>query len=280
MQIVDTHQHLWDLELCSYAWTKNHTTLNRSFRMNDYLAAIAGCEVVKTVHLECDVDEPFLLQETQHLLRLAEQPDNPLTGVVAGCRPEHDDFKDYLAQIVGHPNLKGLRRVLHVVPDEVSQAPAFVPNLRLLEQYNLSFDLCVLARQLPLALRLSKECPGVQFILDHCGNPRIAENDLAKWRERIAEVAAHPNVVCKISGIITNASANWTAEELRPAVEHVIACFGWERVLFGSDWPVCTLNGNFKQWLAALLDLTKAAGMEKQRKLFQNNAERVYRLNE
>jgi predicted TIM-barrel fold metal-dependent hydrolase len=265
MQIVDTHQHLWDLELCSYAWTKNHATLNRSFRMNDYLAATAGCEVIKTVHLECDVDEPFLLQETQHLLRLAEQPDNPLAGVVAGCRPEYADFKDYLAQIVGHPNLKGVRRVLHVVPDEVSQVPDFIPNLRLLEQHNLSFDLCVLARQLPLALRLSQECPGVQFVLDHCGNPRIAENDLAEWRERIAEIAAQPNVVCKISGIITNASA-------------VIACFGWERVLFGSDWPVCTLNGGFKQWLQALLDLTETAGAEKQRKLFQTNAERVYRL--
>ena len=81
MQIVDTHQHLWDLELCSYAWTKNNAALNRSFRMSDYLAATAGCEVIKTVHMECDVDEPFLLQETQHLLRLAEQPDNPLTGV-------------------------------------------------------------------------------------------------------------------------------------------------------------------------------------------------------
>jgi predicted TIM-barrel fold metal-dependent hydrolase len=199
-------------------------------------------------------------------------------GVVAGCRPEYDDFKDYLAQIVGHPNLKGLRRVLHVVPDEVSQSPAFVSNLRLLEQHDLSFDLCVFARQLPLALRLVQACPGVQFILDHCGNPRIAENDLAQWREQLAEVAAQPNVVCKISGIITNASPAWTAKELRPAVKYVIACFGWERVMFGSDWPVCTLNGNFKQWLEALLNLTEAAGEEQQRKLFQTNAERVYRL--
>jgi predicted TIM-barrel fold metal-dependent hydrolase len=278
MKIIDTHQHLWDLEQFPYSWTNNQTALKRSFRMSDYFAATAGLEISKTVHLECDVDEAFMLEETRHILRLAEQPDNPLTGVVACCRPERADFKDYLAQIAGHPNLKGLRRILHVVPDEVSHSPAFVPNLRLLEQYGLSFDLCVLARQLPLAIRLARECPGVQFILDHCGNPQIAEDDLADWRAQLAELAGYPNVVCKVSGIVTNASAAWTAEELRPPVEHVIACFGWERVMFGSDWPVCTLAASFKQWVEALSELTREAGAEKQRKLFQTNAERVYRL--
>jgi predicted TIM-barrel fold metal-dependent hydrolase len=278
MQIIDTHQHLWDLELFTYAWTKNHATLNRSFRVADYRAATAGFDVVKTVHLECDVDEPFMLAETEHILRLAEQPDNPLSGVVACCRPERADFPEYLAQLAGRPRLKGLRRVLHVVTDEVSLSPVFVPNLRLLAEHNLSFDLCVLARQLPLAIRLVKECPEVQFILDHCGNPRIAETKLAGWRVHITELASYPNVACKVSGLITNASPQWTAAELRPAVEHVLEAFGWERVMFGSDWPVCTLAGSFRQWVEALLELTQAAGAENQRKLFQSNAERIYRL--
>lgn len=278
MQIVDTHQHLWDLDLFQYSWTASQPALNRSFRFDDYYAATAGFDVVKTVHLECDVDELFMLGETQHILRLSEQPDNPLAGVVACCRPEHDDFPDYLAQIAGHPNLKGLRRILHVVPDEVSLTPCFVPNLRLLEAHNLSFDICVLARQLPLAIRLVQECPDVQFILDHIGNPSIAENDLAQWRVELAELASYPNVVCKVSGAITNASPNWTAEELRPAIEHVINTFGWERVMFGSDWPVCTLKGTWKQWAEALIELTKDASTEQKNKLFQTNAERIYRL--
>jgi predicted TIM-barrel fold metal-dependent hydrolase len=278
MQIVDTHQHLWDVELFRYAWTKQHPTLNRSFRLTDYRAATAGFEVSQTVHLECDVDEEFMLAETEHILRLAEQPDNPLSGVVASCRPERADFPVYLAQLAQHARLKGFRRVLHVVPDEVSLAPAFVPNVRRLAEHHLSFDLCVLARQLPLASRLVKECPDVQFILDHCGNPPIAANALADWRAQLGELAQYPNVACKISGIITNASPNWTAAELRPVVEHVIESFGWERVMFGSDWPVCTLAGSFKQWVDALQELTQAAGAENQRKLFQTNAERIYRL--
>lgn len=278
MQIIDTHQHLWDLDQFDYSWTKNQPALNRSFRFDDYYAATAGFDIIKTVHLECDVDEPHMLGETQHILRLAEQPDNPLSGVVACCRPEHEDFPAYLDQIAGHPLLKGLRRILHVVPDEVSLTPCFVPNLRLLEQHNLSFDICVLARQMPLAIRLVEECPGVQFILDHIGNPSVAENDLTQWRKDLAILANHPNIVCKVSGVITNASDHWTAEELRPAVESVIECFGWERVMFGSDWPVCTLKGTFKQWTEALLELTKDAGAENREKLFRANAERVYKL--
>ena len=278
MQIIDTHQHLWDLDQFDYSWTKNQPALNRSFRFDDYYAATAGFDIIKTVHLECDVDEHHMLGETQHILRLAEQPDNPLSGVVACCRPEHEDFPAYLDQIAGHPLLKGLRRILHVVPDEVSLTPCFVPNLRLLEQHNLSFDICVLARQMPLAIRLVEECPGVQFILDHIGNPSVAENDLTQWRKDLAILANHPNIVCKVSGVITNASDHWTAEELRPAVESVIECFGWERVMFGSDWPVCTLKGTFKQWTEALLELTKDAGAENREKLFRANAERVYKL--
>lgn len=278
MQIVDTHQHLWDLELFSYAWTKHHPTLNHSFHMSDYRAASAGFEISKTVHLECDVDEQYMLAETEHILWLAAQPNNSLTGAVACCRPERADFPDYLAQLARHTRLKGFRRVLHVVPEEVSLSPVFVPNLRLLADHNLSFDLCVLARQLPLAIRLVKECPQVQFILDHCGNPPIASGDLTDWRAQLAELAQSPNVACKVSGIINHASPNWTAAELRPVVEHVIESFGWERVMFGSDWPVCTLAGTFKQWVEALLELTQAAGPENQQKLFQTNAERIYRL--
>jgi predicted TIM-barrel fold metal-dependent hydrolase len=119
----------------------------------------------------------------------------------------------------------------------------------------------------------------VQFILDHCGNPRIKEKELAPWQDRIAEVAGYPNIVGKISGIVTNATPNkWTPAELKPYVDHMIKSFGWERVLFGSDWPVVLLNSTYKRWAEALILLTKDAGAEQQRKLFQTNAERIYRL--
>ncbi len=277
--IIDTHQHLWDLDQFHYSWTANRPALNRSFKLDDYFEATQGLNLVKSVHVEADVDEEFMLEETLHALSLAERDDNPIAGVVAAARPECDDFREYVERIAGHPHLKGIRRILHTESDELSTTTTFVENVRSLEETGLSFDLCVLARQLPQATRLVKQCPNVNFILDHCGNPDIKNRDYDLWRERIEEIAGFPNVACKVSGIVVNTGiGNWTVEDLRPAVEHVIAGFGWDRVMFGSDWPVCTLAASFKQWLEALMFLTKDAGEENQRKLLCENAERIYRL--
>ncbi len=279
MQIVDTHQHLWDLDQFPYSWTANRPPLNRSFRVNDYFEATRGIRVAKSVHVEADVDEDFMLQETLHALSLARRGDNPVAGVVAAARPERDDFRRYIEQIAAHQRLKGVRRILHTQPDDLSTTAAFVENVRSLEAHGLSFDICVLARQLPLAINLVEQCPTVSFILDHCGNPDIRNRDYGQWREDLRRIAGFPNVVCKISGIVVNTNTeSWTIEDLRPAVEWVIKCFGWDRVMFGSDWPVCTLAASFKQWFLALTFLTKEAGEENQRKLFCENAERVYRL--
>ncbi|HET7213722.1 MAG TPA: amidohydrolase [Terriglobia bacterium] len=278
MKIIDTHQHLWDLGLFKYSWLDGIPPLRKSFRMEDYLKAGEGLEIEKTVHLEADVDEPYMLEETRHILALAGQ-DNPLQGVVACGRPENPHFADYLDQIAGHPKLKGIRRVLHTQPDEVGQSSLFAENVRLLAAYGLSFDICAQARQLPIAIRLIKDCPEVSFILDHCGNPQVKEQVFDPWRRHIQEASKLPNVVCKVSGILANADReNWTPDDLRPYVEHVIECFGWDRVMFGSDWPVCTLAAPLRKWVETLAALTRGAGEEKQRKLFYENAARVYRL--
>lgn len=278
MKIVDTHQHLWDLEKFSYEWTARADVLNRSYRLGDYRAATESLEIYKTVFLECDVDDEFRADEAKYICELSENPATKIAGVVAAARPEESGFEEYL-QSIAHPNLKGVRRILHVVSDDTIDLPGFIANVQKLPKYNLSFDICVLARQLPIAIRLVKECPDVQFVLDHCGNPRIEENELSPWQDLIAELASYPNVVGKISGIVTNAAPNtWTAEDLRPFVNHMIASFGWERVMFGSDWPVCLQNSTYQKWAEALLLLTADAGIAKQTKLFQTNAERVYCL--
>lgn len=279
MQIVDTHQHLWDTDLFRYSWLASVPSLNRSFRMTDYLTATRGLNVVKSVHLEADVDEPYMLDETRHILALADQPDNPLEGVVACGRPENEGFKAYLDQLAGHPKLKGIRRVLHTQPDDVGQGATFIRNVTALSSYNLSFDICVLARQLPIATELVSKCPKVVFILDHCGVPQVKERNLDPWRAHITEIAKFPNVSCKISGLVAYADpAGWTKEDLRPFIDHVIGSFGWDRVLFGSDWPVCTLSASYRQWVEALQAISQAAGEVNQRKLFCDNAIRVYRL--
>jgi len=279
MQIVDTHQHLWDPDLFRYSWLQSVPTLNRPFRMADYLEAAQGMNLVKSVHLEADVDEPFMLDETRYLLALADQPDNPLSGIVACGRPEKEGFRTYLDKIAGNPRLKGIRRILHTQPDDVGQGRTFLESIASLKDYGLSFDLCVLARQLPIAINLVLKCPDVTFVLDHCGVPQVKERILDPWRPHIAEIAKLPNVNCKISGLVAYADPErWTEDDLRPYVEHVISCFGWDRVLFGSDWPVCTLSASCKQWVEALSSITRSAGEANQQKLFRDNALRVYRL--
>ena len=279
MKIVDTHQHLWDLDLFRYAWLEQFPVLNRSFRMDDYLAATRGLTVEKSVHLEADVDEPFMLDETSHVLRLADRADNPLAGVVACGRPESKEFQSYLEKVLGHPKLKGIRRVLHTQPDELGQGETFIGNVRSLANHGLSFDICVLERQLPLATRLVSRCPEVTFILDHCGVPQVKDKVLEPWRSNLRELSRFSNVFCKISGLVAYADPdNWTADDLRPYIDHVIECFGWDRVMFGSDWPVCTLSASYRQWVDVLLSLTRGAGEENQKKLFHDNAVRTYRL--
>jgi predicted TIM-barrel fold metal-dependent hydrolase len=279
MQIVDTHLHLWDPDMFRYSWLQSIPSLNRPFRTPDYIEATQGLSVVKSVHVEADVDEPFMLDETRRLLALADRPGNTLAGIVACGRPEKKAFRNILDKIAGHPKLKGIRRVLHTQPDDVGRSETFVHNIGSLADYGLSFDLCVLARQLPIAINLVSMCPDELIILDHCGMPQVKERILEPWRSHIAELAKLPNVYCKISGLVAYADpTRWTEDDLRPYVEHVISSFGWDRVLFGSDWPVCTLSASFRQWVKALLSITRDAGPAKQNKLFYNNAIRVYRL--
>jgi len=279
MAIVDTHQHLWDPGMFSYSWLQNVPALQRAFRMSDYLEATKGLDVVKSVHVEADVDEPYMVEETKFLFGLADQADNPLSGIVACVRPEKPGFEAHLEKIAGHPALKGVRRILHTEPDDLGRGKTFIENVGRLAGYGLSFDICVLARQLPVAIGLVSQCPEVSFILDHCGVPQVKEKVVDPWRAHIKEIAGYGNVVCKISGVVAYADpAKWTAEDLRPYIEYVIECFGWDRVMFGSDWPVCTLAASYRQWVEGLWSIIGTAGQEKQRRLFHDNAVRVYRL--
>jgi predicted TIM-barrel fold metal-dependent hydrolase len=278
MQLVDTHQHLWDLDQFPYSWCAGVPKLNRSFRLEEYRAAAEGLGVVKTVFMECDVDEPHLLYEARHIQSLANQ--HPLiSGIIAACRPEREGFRQHLDELLKLPALRGVRRVLHTMPDETSQSSLFSDLLNGLTQHGLTFDLCVAARQLPVGLNLVKRCPNVTFILDHCGVPDVKGKALDPWRQHIRELAQLPNVHCKISGLVAYADPDhWTTADLRPWVEHILEQFGWDRVVWGSDWPVCTLSATFRQWVGAALELTAHASPDDREKVFRRNAERIYRV--
>lgn len=278
MELVDTHQHLWDLERLPYSWCSGIPSLNRSFRLGDYQEAKAGLGIGRSVFVECDVDEPHLLDEARAIQALADSHPS-IAGIVASCRPEKAGFGAHIEALARLPRVKGVRRILHTQPDELSEDPTFAENLRLLPQFGFSFDLCVLERQLPQAIRLVRACPGVSFILDHCGVPDIRGGALDPWRARMTELAALPNVACKLSGLIVYTDrTTWTAATLRPWVEHVVAIFGWDRLVWGGDWPVCTQAGTLAQWVAATRELVRHAGEREHARLFHENAERLYRL--
>jgi len=278
ISVIDTHQHLWDLEQFPYSWCRNHPVLDRSFRLDDYLEATKGAPIVKTVFMECDVDDPHQLDEAAHIQSLANQ--NPLiAGIIAGCRPEKEGFTAHLDALERLPGVRGVRRVLHTMPDATSQSSLFVENLRQLARRHWTFDLCVLARQLPLAIALIEQCPDVSFVLDHCGVPDIKDRVFEPWRTEMARLAHFPNVVCKVSGLVAYADPEtWTESDLRPWVEHVIAHFGWDRLLWGSDWPVCTQASSLQKWLRTAQSLVADANREQQENFFMRNAERIYRL--
>ena len=277
MHLVDTHQHLWDLDRIPCSWCAGIPALNRSFSMPDYLAASAGTPVTKTVFVECDVDDPHQLDEARDIQALAAA--YPLiSGIVASGRPENAGFPAHLEKLAALPRLRGLRRVLHVVPDAVSQQALFRENLRRLPALGLTFDLCVLSHQLPLARELADACPEVTFILDHCGVPDVKGRAFEPWRTEIQALAERPNVHCKISGLVAYASPAWTVGDLHPWVEHVIVCFGWDRVVWGGDWPVCTLGALLARWVAATAKLTAGASADERAKLYHRNAERLYRV--
>jgi len=279
--MIDTHQHLWNPPALKYPWLEGIPAINRPFLIDDYRKAADGCGITGSVFVECAADGDSTRREADWILGLAGDPANRVAGVVASVWPERQDFARDLDRMASHPSLKGIRRVLHTEPDELSQSLLFVENVRRLGPLGLVFDLCVLERQLPLALALVRKCPEVPFVLDHCGVPDIAARAPEFWREQIALLAACPNVACKVSGLLLYAAEDQrTAEGVRPWFGHVVDSFGWERLLWGGDWPVCTLAVPLARWVAVTHDLLNlsSAGPGQREPFLAGNARRIYRL--
>ena len=279
MKIVDTHQHLIYPEHFRYSWCRGLPLLEgKAFRLAEYHEAAKSTGIEQTVFMEADVDEAQMKAEAEFFSKLASSPDSKIAGVIAAGRPERKDFPAHLDSIQ-HPKLKGLRRVLHTQPDELSQSQLFAENLSRLAERHLTFDLCLLARQLDLAKTILSGAPKVQFVLDHCGIPNVKDAELDPWRRQIRELANYPNLACKISGLVAYCDPRRVnAEAIRPFVEHCIDCFGWERVLFGSDWPVCNLTSTLGRWVEIAKEIFQTESLDRQRQFFSENAERIYGL--
>lgn len=277
--IVDTHLHVIDQSALRYPWLAGAPALNRDFSYEEYAREARRVGIGATLHMEVDVAPQDIEAETANVGGLAQQKGNLIVGAISSCRPEDEGFAAFLDRQKPNPVVKGFRRVLHVVPDDLSESPLFRENVKRLAGTGFTFDLCVLPRQMDRAIALVDLAPDVQFIVDHCGVPDIKGGGLDPWREQMTEIARRPNVSGKISGVVAYADPDsWTVEDLRPFVEHTIGAFGWDRVVWGSDWPVCTLGGGLSTWVAATHALISGASADEKTKLLSANARRIWKL--
>ena len=279
--IVDAHVHLWDPDRFRMPWLDGDATLNKPFGLVEYDEHTAGVEVAAIVYLQVEVTPAYALLEAREIADLSAR-DSRLQAIVPWAPIEDGErarvFLD--AMKATSPLIKGVRRITQAEPDpEFCLRPDFVRGVQLLPEYDFTFDLCIHAGQLVPTTELVRRCPETNFILDHIAKPDIAGHVLDPWREELATLAALPNVVCKISGLTTEADhRTWIPADLAPYVAHVLSVFGEDRVVYGSDWPVAVMASSYRQWVdvydALAADLAPAA----KQKLWAENARRFYRL--
>lgn len=276
--MVDSHVHLWDPRRFRMPWLDDIDALRRPFGMETFVQHTRGLPLEQLVYVQVDTTPAYGWLEA----RWAVQQDPPLAGVVAWAPIDDGPIvASYLTALkeLG-PRIKGVRRLLQSEPDpDLLVAPDLLRGLRLLTEYDLSFDICIRHQQLARAIDMVRACPETQFILDHLGKPDVRAGLLHPWRDQLAELAQLSNVVCKVSGVVTEADhERWTVADLEPYVAHTLQVFGEDRVLFGGDWPVVTLAAEYSRWVATLQQLTSALSPAAKRKLWADNARRVYRL--
>ena len=282
MRIIDTHQHLWDRNRFELPWLKEATEpLSKSHTPETYAQDTAGLGISATIYMEVDVRSDQREAEAQYVYGLCDDPENPMVGAVVGGDPAARDFKVCLDKIAS-PHLKGVRQVLHGgLPPGYCLKPEFVAGAQELGKRGLRFDLCLRSGELADGAALAKKCPETRFVLDHCGNAPVTGTpaQLEAWKRGLDQVASCPNTIVKISGIIAGTKPGVPAiEQLAPCINQTLDTFGPERVIFASDWPVCTLRASLKEWITTLKALVATRHDADQRKLFYENATRFYEL--
>ena len=279
--IVDTHLHLWDPERLSYPWIHEiGPALEQRFLLEEFDAARGDIDVEKIVFVECDCAVEQKGDEVEFITELAKQEPR-IQGIVVSVPLEQGGGTGWLLEkLADNPLIRGIRRLIEPVADiGFCLQPNFVEGIRLLPAHNFSFDICIKHHQLEDVIQLVAQCPDTFFVLDHIAKPAIAKQEFDPWRQALQELSEMDNVVCKISGMVTEADhGNWTREDLKPYIDHVLECFGFDRVMYGGDWPVSTLATDYVTWVETLEWAVGGCSDDEKRQLFRDNAVTHYRL--
>ena len=275
--LYDTHLHLIYPDKLRYPWLDSFEVLNKPSTFDTYLTRAHRVGITGCLHMEVDVAEDQIKEETALVADLMALPQSPMRGAISACRPEDPNFPEFLDWAQSVPTIKGFRRVLHVMPDGLSQTDTFRNNIKRLTGTGLTFDLCVLPHQLVWASQLIDHCPEVTFILNHCGVPDVKAREIEPWGSSLSELAKRPNVLAKISGLIAYGdSDNWSLDDLRPFFEHTVSAFGHSRLVWGSDSPVCNLGGGLETWVSATHALTNTWQATDKAAFLHDNAKELW----
>ncbi|HEO69970.1 MAG TPA: amidohydrolase [Candidatus Hydrogenedentes bacterium] len=276
MPIADTHVHFWDPKHLHYGWFKDSDLFDRPYLPADYSGAIAPLLVERIVFVEAACQADQWLDEVAWVTRLATE-DARIQGIVAAAPLEEGEgIRTTLETLAENRLVRGVRRFHgdnEAIPD------TFVQGVRALAEFGLSCDVCVDHAKLPAVVTLVKRCPEVRFMLDHIGVPDLRGGDIDAWRQDIRTLSDMPNVWCKMSGVATAADhERWTRDDVAPAIEHVLNCFGFDRTAFGSDWPVMLKATTFPRWVETLRVFVAGCSEAELRRLFHDTAVAFYAL--
>jgi L-fuconolactonase len=273
---VDAHHHLWEYDAEEYAWISEEMRgLRRDFLLTDFQNAMVSANIQSAITVQARQS----LEETNWLLQIADES-SVLRGVVGWAPLINADFPIYLEKLMAAPKLKGLRHVLQDEPDDTYMLQqSFNSGISALTHAGLVYDILIYQRHLPYAVQLVDRHPSQVFVLDHFAKPPIRERQVSPWREQLQDLAKRPNISCKLSGLTTEADWNsWTIDDLWPYFEVALECFGPERLMAGSDWPVCTVATSYDRWWSTLCEMISALSTDEQDAILGGNAARIYNL--
>lgn len=272
---IDAHQHFWRFDRAEYPWIPAGSALERDWLPHDLAPLLLAAQLDGCVAVQARQS----LAESHWLLSLAEA--SPLIKAVVGWVDlQSEQVGDQLAELTRHPRFRGVRHVAQDEPDDrFLVRPEVVRGIARLAEFGLTYDLLIFPRQLPAAIELVGRFPHQPFVLDHIAKPPLRTGELSPWHEQLRELAAFPNVMCKLSGMVTEADhARWQPGDLRPFLDGVFAAFGPERLMYGSDWPVCLLAADYDRQLAVVRDYVREHCRAAEPAIFGGNAAQFYGL--
>jgi len=272
---LDSHQHFWCYNPTDYGWIKSDWPIRRDFLPPDLEPELRACGLDGCVAIQARQS----LEESRWLLELADSAPI-IQGVVGWVDLGSSDVAKQLEEFATHPKFVGVRHVVQDEPDDLFMLRKdFQHGIAALSGFALTYDLLIFPRQLPAAIALAQQFPKQPFVLDHIAKPLIKDGLMLPWREQIFDLAKLPNVTCKLSGMVTEANwRDWRGEDFKSYLDVVFEAFGPDRLMYGSDWPVCLLAGSYEKVFGLVKDYVSQARAEAEAKIFGGNAARIYGL--